>query len=548
MISVIVFLPDAVTDETPHHFEELTIITLGDGTASAHSRANTPEPSAEQRFVRDFELSRPLAALANDVRGGDLSSTEVVDRPNTRLEAKPGYTGLFNSHKYWGKKPSELYELIFDNFAPTPGTVVDPFLGSGVAASVALSKGLSFLGCDLNPIAIEIADVFVNPPDKRAVIDTLAVLQRACANRINDTYRLPDGTIASHHVWRSDEVLEVWVKKDGRRVDRTASVVGTRELAARFDAFQLTRVSDRTLMANSRINISEGQRVSDLFTKRALLNIESLVLEIDRLPAEQRRIARFCLSSSLGQMSKMVFAISNRGAATGVRKTNPPRFEVGSWVIGYWRPDVYFEINVWGVFEGRVRRLANALGKQPGRLLESLETAAVRLECGDALSFLSKLQEDSIDLVVTDPPHSDRIPYLELSEMWNTFLGHQANFRDELIFSNSSARDMSQEKYLQRMGAVFHGISTVLKSGGFFILIFNVTEKKVWNGLRNVLQSSAPDLCYYGRFAAEYSAGSVVQDNREGSLRHDWCLVFRKSSDSPSFDMSRLPMWDSSWT
>ena len=59
-------------------------------------------------------------------------------------------------------------------------------------------------------------------------------------------------------------------------------------------------------------------------------------------------------------MSKMVFAITGRGKTTGV---SSERMEVGSWVIGYWRPEQHFEVNVWSCFERRVQKLIKAVSE-----------------------------------------------------------------------------------------------------------------------------------------------------------------------------------------
>lgn len=58
---------------------------------------------------------------------------------NTELKIK-GYSGIYGSHKYWGKKPVELYELILDQFTTVNNVVCDPFLGSGVLPSICKKK------------------------------------------------------------------------------------------------------------------------------------------------------------------------------------------------------------------------------------------------------------------------------------------------------------------------------------------------------------------------------------------------------------------------
>ncbi|MGD1703910.1 hypothetical protein [Dapis sp. BLCC M229] len=39
-------------------------------------------------------------------------------------------------------------------------------------------------------------------------------------------------------------------------------------------------------------------------------------------------------------------------------------------------------------------------------------------------------ENEIISLIVADPPHSDHIPYLGLSEMWNSLIGKKPNFSD----------------------------------------------------------------------------------------------------------------------
>ncbi len=456
---------------------------------------------------------------------------------------KRGYSGIYNCHKYWGKKPAELYELILQKFAAHGDTIADPFLGSGVLASVAHKNNLRFLGCDLNPAAIDVARIFINPPTKKLVDDVIKQLSRACRASIDRSYTLHDERVVTHIIWSGETIDEAW-EQQGRG---TQAIEITQELydqAASFRDYKPVHFRDRELQKNSRINVDQGQHVSDLFTGRALRNIDILLGAIADLPPEHRDVARFILSSSLGQMSKMVFAISGRGKTKSTTARTSKKFEVGSWVIGFWRPKQFFEINVWRVFEGRARRLLSAVTKEPAP--RRSEESKVAIQCKDALTFLSEQATASIDLIVTDPPHSDRIPYLELSEMWNTFLGYASDFEKELIYSNSSVRKMTQESYRLQFDQVIAQASRTLKPGGHFILIFNTTDRDIWDSIK--ASTSKAGIDYKGRFSAEYSANSVVQDNRDGALKNDWCLVFRKKGE-PSADAGNesLPAWTEQW-
>ena len=60
-----------------------------------------------------------------------------------------GYSGIYSAHKYWGKKPVELYQTILDKIADSNSLIVDPFLGSGIIARACKQNEIPFVGCHL---------------------------------------------------------------------------------------------------------------------------------------------------------------------------------------------------------------------------------------------------------------------------------------------------------------------------------------------------------------------------------------------------------------
>ena len=147
-----------------------------------------------------------------------------------------------------------------------------------------------------------------------------------------------------------------------------------------------------------------------------------MLAAIDDLPPAIQESLLLSLTAAVGQMSKMVFAITGRGKTTGV---SSDRMEVGSWVIGYWRPEQHFEVNVWTCFERRVQKLIKAVSEsesvhfaaKPGTLFRRFP--AVTLTTRFSMATVSNCSKTcpTIPLIwlITNPPHGDRIPYLELS-------------------------------------------------------------------------------------------------------------------------------------
>ncbi len=471
-----------------------------------------------------------------------LEGTEAVIT-TAQVSAPSGYRGLYAFHKYWGKKPFEPVSYVIENLTDRREVILDPFVGSGVVTRESARLGRRFIGIDLNPVAVEISKFVVSPPDADIVEEGFVEIERRVRRQIEESYKR-DGAddVATHYLWKKHELEQVWVVNKGRRVyEPTEHDIRQFE---NYEGYQSRHIRSPRFFTNSRINASPNLTLNDIFTGRALRNMDLLLDAICSLPSPTQPIFRLCLTAACGQMSRMVFAITGRGKTIG---RSSSRIEVGSWVVGYWRPELHFEINVWNCFARRVHRLANALGKPglpaPCSLSEHpfdvlCGQAMGSLCCDDALEALGQFPANSIDLILTDPPHSDRVPYLELCEIWNAILGYTVDFQREIVVSNARERHKGLAEYNRAMRKFLALAGKVLKRGRFLVLLFNARGSLSWEYLHASLQESA-DGCleYRGYFPLSYSAGSVVQDSRKGSLKYDFALVFQKpGADSSGAD------------
>lgn len=447
--------------------------------------------------------------------------------------APTGYTGLSAFHKYWGKKPIECLGFLVEKLTHPHDLVVDPFVGSGLIARECALRHRRFIGIDINPTSIELARMISDLPSLDQYDAALRKMQNAVRRVIDESYLLADGKTASHYLWDQDSLKEVWISrkgKGGREV--RAPTQHDQNLVASFADYETRHIRPLHFFQNSRINTSPTLSLADIFTGRALRNIDLIIESIPSSPENLRRALLLTLTASIGQMSSMVFAITGRGKKTG---ENSGKVEVGSWVIGYWRPPLHFEINVWNCFQRRADKLVTALSDlgQPRSftVVDSAETVSagsteIALLNDNSINALKHLPESSVTLVLTDPPHSDRIPYLELSELWNAILGKDSNFTDEIVVSNARERGKTKAQYNQQMQALLREVDRVLVPGGTLALLFNARDAHSWNGL--IRDNSAISLQYYGCFPMAYSANSVVQDNRAGAMKSDYVLIYRK--------------------
>lgn len=467
------------------------------------------------------------------------------------LAVPEGYKGLYAFHKYWGKKPAEPIAYLISHLCPAGGLVIDPFLGSGVSAIEALRLGRRVVGIDLNPAAVRLTRMLVKPPSKKSVEASFSKIRDTAKDAICATYRTPSGAIATHYIWKGECMEQVW-RTNGTVRTRIEDAPSEHDLgmAATFSSYQPSRLRKPRFFTNSRINSKASFELGSLFAGRALHNIELLMEAIAQLPKESREPMLLSLTAAIGQMSSMVFAITGRGKTNG---TKSEKVEVGSWVIGFWKPNVHFEVNVWNCFERRVKKLINALANSPALIESKLGTISAvcagkadgALVNGNCVEELEVVPDGSADLIITDPPHSDRIPYLELSELWNVVLDEAPVFESEIVVSNAKERGKTSKQYNESMRQFLAVAGRKLKESGHLVLFFNASTEASWEFF-DVFDktANAAGLAFKGCFPLVYSAGSVVQDNRAGALQTDFGLVFSHST-STNDRLLDIPNWSS---
>jgi len=475
------------------------------------------------------------------MKQGVLFPVEKARIGQAELHSPKGYRGLAAFHKYWGKKPVECLGYLVESLTDTGEIVLDPFCGYGLLAKETVERNRRFIGIDINPVAIELSRLIVAPPPAKEIVEALREMEVCVKPKIDDSYRLSNGGVATHYLWEGENIKSVWQIGIGRhRKQESEPTLHDNSLREKYVQYRSRHIRKLRFFTNSRINASPEMTIHDLFTGRALRNIDLILDYIMSQPERVRKALLLTLTAASGQMSKMVFAVSRRGKNGGKGK---PGISVGSWVIGYWRPKTHFEINVWNCFYIRARKLIRTL-QEEGGLCESVHPssnwsdvirgeAPVALINDDARTVLEDFPPASVSLVLSDPPHSDRMPYLELSEFWNAILCMEPSFEREIVVSNARERNKGKRAYNIEMQEFFSCAQKVLCDGGIIALMFNAHDSESWAYLRTI-EDKFDALKFRGCFPMAYSASSVVQDNRKGSMKYDYVLIFQKTSGATS--------------
>lgn len=455
------------------------------------------------------------------------------------------YTGIYSMHKYWAKKPYNIIRDFILKYSTKGEIILDPFCGSGVTITESIFTGRKVIGIDINPSAIFITKETVAKVSTRKLIEEYNKLETDCKDKINNLYvvkRADKQFIGTHFLWEGERLKEIWYK-NGNGGGRNSRVIDVpiEEDVRLAQSISYERIPyyypKGKLFHNSRINSNGSKYIYELFTPRNLYALSFLLDRIEKIDDEDtRNLLKFCFTSCVGQASRMVFVVKERGKFNG-QKRKVERKEVGSWIIGYWVPAENFEINVWNCFENRYRKIIIAKRQQEQKeyyMQEALNFEELAnteqnllLLCTSSTEALKNIPDNSIDYVLTDPPHGNRIPYLEQSMMWNEWLKQQVDYENEIVISESKERSKNIANYYFLLNEVLKDIERTLKPNRYFSLIFNSLDDDIWIKLWETMNKSNFHLEKVETLG--YSANSIVQDNREGGLKTDFILTFKKN-------------------
>ena len=465
-----------------------------------------------------------------------MQNTLAIIDENTNFEGIPAtYSDIYRMHKYWAKKPSNLINNLIQKYSKKNEIVLDPFCGSGVSIIESVRASRKGIGIDINPIAIFLVKQALVEIEPNRLEKEFLNLEKQCKDRINECYKVKRKGVefvGTHFIWSNGKMVWIRYKPNGRWYRYKPEDTDVR-LAKSFTYKKIKYYFPKQkLFQNAKINASSDQRICDLFTPRNTYALSLLLDRINKIKDRKiRQLFRFCFSASLGQASKMVF-VNNNYFKNGKKQKQRP--SVGSWVIGYWVPKNHFEINVWNCFVNRYKRILNAKKEQvKEKFSPVLANKFYKLRRGDvllinktALDGLKKIPTNSIDYVITDPPHGDRIPYLELSLMWNSWLQNKVNYENEIVISSSKERKKDVENYNQLLNKTLKEVVRVLKPNRYLTLMFNTYDHRTWSELLKTIKRLG--LKIEDLSTIEYSQNSVVQENKNGGLKHDFLLTFKK--------------------
>lgn len=137
---------------------------------------------------------------------------------------------------------------------------------------------------------------------------------------------------------------------------------------------------------------------------------------------------------------------------------------------------------------------------------------------------------DSIDYVFTDPPFGDFIPYSEVNQINELWLGKVTETSEEAIISPSQNKHLTE--YAGFIESSLREMLRVLKTGACATVVYHASKAAVWNAFADAVSQSGFTLIKASYLDKKQQ--SFKQIVSSGSVRNDSLLLLTKLGASES--------------
>ncbi|MDB9363001.1 DNA methyltransferase [Nodularia spumigena CS-588/02] len=333
----------------------------------------------------------------------------------------------FGVHGYFTKQAWNVVAEYIKNFSQPGDLILDPFGGSGVTAIEALMNIRKAISIDINPMAVFITNSLIVPVDFN---DLLAAFER-----IKREYEKKEPT--------TEEEIKNTLKKypypQGIKLPKGSDV----------------------------------ETVEQLFSEQKLAQLALLKALIKKEKNFNNKQSLMLMFSGLITRLNLTYHTSNRLVRPGGNCS----------LFVYYRYRIApkpLELDIMKYFELRFQKIVSAKKEMEYYINEKTISNAKVIQ-GTATD-LSSILSESVDYIYTDPPYGKKIPYLDLSVMWNAWLDlkvTQKDYEQEAIEGGEYKK--TKDEYNRLIAESIKEMYRVLKFDRWLSFVFAHKDPGFWH-------------------------------------------------------------------
>ena len=332
------------------------------------------------------------------------------------------HTAPYKIHKYFARRPWNVFEQMIQNFTKENEIVLDPFCGGGVTVYESIRKGRKVIGCDLNPLSIfvvrnmvkkDLLDldfidaiealkkyiVFLNGSYMKFDIEGIAnqidwcevtfkVKCNVCSQPTilsneykikNGAYKCINSACASHKTTKKcieakncdrlglEYLFLVNNNSSGKKAVKIFDKADNKNLKSHIEFLKSEIENEKILIPIDKIPMDWDRQFEDGLAKKGIINFQDLFTQRNLLILSLllNKIKSYSnkLSSDKYELLRLIFSNT-------VKDTNIMAFTNETWQSGkpttwskhaYWIPSQFCEVSILPSFEKGIQRIVSSL-------------------------------------------------------------------------------------------------------------------------------------------------------------------------------------------
>lgn len=377
-------------------------------------------PNAFEKEIKENGVKRKYSHKAFDY----LSATPPREIKDLKKQSAKRHYGV---HGYFTKQVWNVVQEYIKTFTQPGDVVLDPFGGSGVTAIEALILGRKSINIDINPLSVFIVESLMIPIN---------------ISKFTDEYRRIKKTFEENAPRTKHEIeiaLEKYPYPKGITLPRKSDV----------------------------------DKVEKLFSSEQIAQLAYLKYIIKQVPDNGiQKTFLLMFSGLLSQINLTFHASKGRTAGRG----NNSMFQ-------YYRYRIAPKPSMLDVVERLELRFRSVLAakKEISTLLQKEQFKNFKSYKGSATNLYT-IEDESVDYIYTDPPYGAKIPYLDLSTMWNAWLDLPVEKEDfDLEVIEGGDQKKKKQDYSNLLSQSISEMFRVLKCNRWMSFVFAHKDPQLWH-------------------------------------------------------------------
>jgi len=340
----------------------------------------------------------------------------------------------FGVHGYFTRQAWNVVAEYIKNFSKPGDTILDPFGGSGVTAIEALINNRKVINIDINPMAIFILKSILAPINFSNFSNSFQkIINEYSKNKPNS----------------KNDIKKIIEKYPGPL------------------KLTLPKGSDVTT-------------VPELFSEEQIAQLSLLKSIIKKEKDKNIQNTLLLMFSGLLTKKNLTYHTTTSRVSEGAGDASAMRY------YRYRIAPNPVDVDTINSFELRYKKIFAAKKEIEGlcllhqKKLENLENETQIIK-GSATN-LSYISNESVDYIYTDPPYGKKIPYLDLSAMWNAWLDLNVTEEDyKLEAIEGGSKNKSKNEYNNLIARSIQEMYRVLKFDRWLSFVFAHKDPEFWH-------------------------------------------------------------------